>query len=626
MKINELRLQNFINHANTEISFERVNVFVGPNGAGKTTILNGIEWALTGSCRGMAKKKDAAGIIRHGAKSAEAWLEFDNGEGPAYYIDRRCTPSNTTLVFGRGDSVIARGLQEAQEKIYEVLGITAEIANVLFDVFALPQLTNIERKKIIQSVMATEGTDALANYLTEKGFGGMPKDRLDDIMKAYQEHGLGNDNNGAYGYAVQMRRAYKRQLDDIPKSEPPALNGVDGLQGKKPDELGKAIDQAEAERDELLRVKAYDAGQVDSTKESIRLMEAEITRVNGQIEEMEGAPAGEGVEAATKRMEEAKEALAKVVDEEHEDGSAKYNLRHTLDTLTEMGDVISQKSLKAVGSKLNLIETESQQGGAEHVAELKACEEAVAETKRVCQSARGKITAIDGLESQNQQNNSIMEGLKADLAKAESSQGGSEFSPDQLAEKLGALETNITLFRTRLEQLTRYDEYLRSLEGIKKQEKALATKVASWDKLAETLNPKNPDLLILMGTTFGTFQELFRGASAALGVPAAINAEDFSIEVTRATCISPVAWLSHSEVYRVGIALQIALCAILGIRTAIIDEGETLFDECKQALSGLISAPSNHIDCFLLLATGEPQSKITSNGINVRGIKDGEVL
>lgn len=622
MKINELRLSHFINHVETTINFSRVNVFVGPNGAGKTTILNGIEWALTGSCRGMAKKKDAAGVIMHGAKSAEAWLEFsmESGRLP-YYVDRRCTPSSTTLMFGQGEKVIARGLQEAQEKIYEVLGITAEIANVLFDVFALPQLTNLERKKIIQSVMATEGTEALVDYLEEKGFGNMPEDHLDQIVAAYKMDGLGNDNKGSYGYAVQMRRDYKRQLGEIPKQEPPAIGDGGDLKGKSVDDLRAAMDKFTQEREGLLSTQAYDAGQVDSTKESIRMMEEEIVRVDMQIEEMvDGA-----VEEAQENFQRAEKAIAEIVYREHPDDSEISQLKASLHQLKSMGDAVSQKSIKAVASRLEVIEGDSKTYISESTSKYEECQRVASEARKALTEAEGQRAKKSGLESMNAQNNRIQEGLRADLTNAES-QKDTGLSPDQLAEKLNTLETDIALYQTRIEQLTRYDEYLRSLKGVREREKALAVKVASWDNLAEALNPRNPGLKILMGTTFGTFQELFSSASRALGVPATVNDEDFSIEAFPGDRKSPVAWLSHSEVYRVGIALEMALCAILGIRTAIIDEGEVLFDECKQALSGLISAPSNYIDCFVLLATGEPQSRGPTDGIMVRGVKDGKVL
>ena len=621
MKINELRLKNFINHADTEISFERVNVFVGPNGAGKTTILNGIEWALTGSCRGMAKKKDAAGIIQHGKKSAEVWLEFEKDDR-AYYIDRRCTPSNTTLVFGQGDSVIARGLQEAQEKIYEVLDITAEIASNLFDVFALPEMTPFARKKVIQSVMATEGTEALADYLEEKGFGNIPKDRMDDIIKAYQVSGLGGDNNGAYGYAVQMRRAYKRQLGEIPKQEPPVLGDDGDLKGKSADDLKVAMDHLTREREEMLKAQAYDAGQVDADKESMRLMEEEIAKVQGQIEEM-GNVEGE-IKDAEENYRKSTEALVEIIKQapECDDFS---QLQASLKQLESMGEMVSQKSIKAVAARLKVIEEDTGLVRSEYLLKLGECQDVDAEMKKAAVAANEKAAEFNQFKAQNEQNSRILEGLKADLTKAES-QKDTGLSPDQLAEKLNKLESDIALSRTRLEQLTRYDEYMKSLSGIKEQEKALSARIASWDKLAEALNPKNPDLKILMGTTFGTFQELFSSASRALGVPSTVNDEDFSIESFPDGRKSPVEWLSHSEVYRVGIALELALCSILGIRTVIIDEGEILFDECKQDLSGLISAPSNYIDCFVLLATGELQSLRPSEGIVVCGVKDGKVL
>ena len=49
MQINRLRLQNFRQHANTEIEFGLgLTGIIGPNGAGKTTLLEAIAWAMYG--------------------------------------------------------------------------------------------------------------------------------------------------------------------------------------------------------------------------------------------------------------------------------------------------------------------------------------------------------------------------------------------------------------------------------------------------------------------------------------------------------------------------------------------------------------------------------------------------
>ena len=50
MQLHRLKLQNFRQHADTEIVFgPGLTAIIGPNGAGKTTLLEGIAWAFYGN-------------------------------------------------------------------------------------------------------------------------------------------------------------------------------------------------------------------------------------------------------------------------------------------------------------------------------------------------------------------------------------------------------------------------------------------------------------------------------------------------------------------------------------------------------------------------------------------------
>ena len=50
MQLNRLKLVNFRQHADTDITFGAgITAIIGPNGSGKTTLLEAIAWAFYGN-------------------------------------------------------------------------------------------------------------------------------------------------------------------------------------------------------------------------------------------------------------------------------------------------------------------------------------------------------------------------------------------------------------------------------------------------------------------------------------------------------------------------------------------------------------------------------------------------
>jgi len=88
MRINRLKLVDFRNHAETDITFERLTCVRGANRTGKSSIRQGLEFALTGRTDGTdARGAGAAGLIRQGADKATILLKLQANKE----IDLKCT-------------------------------------------------------------------------------------------------------------------------------------------------------------------------------------------------------------------------------------------------------------------------------------------------------------------------------------------------------------------------------------------------------------------------------------------------------------------------------------------------------------------------------------------------------
>src|SRR5437867_8036582 len=81
MRLNQVHLRNFRQHADTEIDFDSgLTGIIGPNGAGKTTILEAIAWALYGN-QAVRGNRDSIRFLGAGPRAqVEVQLAFELGD------------------------------------------------------------------------------------------------------------------------------------------------------------------------------------------------------------------------------------------------------------------------------------------------------------------------------------------------------------------------------------------------------------------------------------------------------------------------------------------------------------------------------------------------------------------
>jgi len=145
-----------------------------------------------------------------------------------YHLCRSITSSTTNLSLSMVDGEMEyNGVAMTQPKIYELLGITEEVAALIFDAYSIPQLSGNARKQVLQRFFSASGNDALKKYLADQGFSKLPEEHLKSILGAYATTGLGTVEKGAYGYAVAKRRSLKRDIDTLNQNNPVNSNVED---------------------------------------------------------------------------------------------------------------------------------------------------------------------------------------------------------------------------------------------------------------------------------------------------------------------------------------------------------------------------------------------------------------
>lgn len=124
MRINSIRLQNFRQHTDTYLEFDRgLTGIIGANGTGKSTILEAIAWALYGNpaARGL---RDSIRSLRAPARaSVRVELDFELG-GHRYHVARGLNTAE--LYLDRASIPIANSNSGVSEVLRRRLGMSRE--------------------------------------------------------------------------------------------------------------------------------------------------------------------------------------------------------------------------------------------------------------------------------------------------------------------------------------------------------------------------------------------------------------------------------------------------------------------------------------------------------------------
>jgi len=213
VRLHSLRLQNFRQHADTRLTFDKgLTGIIGPNGSGKSTILEAIAWALYGNAAARGTR-DGIRFSRAGSRATvKVELDFELA-GHRYHVIRGLT--NAEVYLDNGETPIASTITGATELLQRRLGMTrAEFFHTYFT----------GQKEL--DVMAALGAAERARFLSRV----LGYDRL----------------SGAQELARERRRALLAEINGLKQGMP------------DPDAIWRAVADAEA-RVAVARTRAVEA-------------------------------------------------------------------------------------------------------------------------------------------------------------------------------------------------------------------------------------------------------------------------------------------------------------------------------------------------------------------------------
>lgn len=159
MRLNQVHLRNFRQHADTLIDFDSgLTGIIGPNGSGKTTILEAIAWALYGTPAVRGTKEGIRWLRAPGRASVRVELDFDLA-GHRYHVAR--TLSSAELYLDGAASPIANTVTGVTDLLRRRLGMTQqEFFNTYFtgqkELSVMAKMGPAERAQFLSRVLGYE--------------------------------------------------------------------------------------------------------------------------------------------------------------------------------------------------------------------------------------------------------------------------------------------------------------------------------------------------------------------------------------------------------------------------------------------------------------------------------------
>jgi len=584
MKIRTLTLKNFRSHQRTVLELDRFNFVRGPNGCGKSSIEMALEYLFTGRCAITdAAGRGAEALIRAGTKELEVSATLENGET----ICRRRTPRSHTVELN-GNRVPVDAAEASLEKRFG----SADVLSAVLNAGRFIEMSAAEQKRLLAQVL-------------EAGKVNIP-DEISDVLRAL------NEEQPKLASVGDVEATYRRFYD-------PCMEASRTLrtlgQMEKPDipsdlpcvqEVKEKLEDLRQQKERLIAQKAEADASWESAQARLKQLQREIEEVSSEIlnpsEEQE------------------------LLQLESQRGHAEKLRLELTNLIAEQKTV--ETSLAAVEGLKSKCPTCGQPISEEVKArEIEVLRERLSDVEGLIQGTKEELREYADIGTAI----SRLEGYRKALARqAKLVEEESRLRAMQRPSG-GDLEGRMTIFAERINKGERVLEKVQKFAGPKerwethvREKSVLETRINLLDRLNEFFGP-NGAMMCQASGRMGSFSEDLNRHLAGFGYACNLALEPFEIRVSSLKdnqCGLPLKHLSESEQFRFGVAFQIALAMVTGLRFVVIDRADILDKERRKMLTSLLV--SSKLDQAIVLATSEdaPPS-IVPQGVKFLSIAEG---
>ena len=565
MRILTLTLKNFRSHQETILDLDRFNFVRGPNASGKSSIQMALEYLFTGRC----EMTDAAGrgaesLIRTGAKELEVSATLEGGET----ICRRRTP-RSHIVELNGNRVPVDAAEASLEKRFG----SADVLSAVLNAGRFIEMSEAEQKRLLAQVVDAGKVD-------------IPEE-IGNALRAMNEEQprltCVADIEAAHRRFYDLRTEASRTVKALGQMEKPDIpSDLPSVQ-----EVKKKLEELRQQKERLVAQKAEADASWESAQARLKQLQREIEEISSEI--LDPSQEQELLQLESQR-----------------DHAEKLRLELT-DLIAEQKAV--ETSLAAVEGLKGKCPTCGQPISEEvKAAEMEALRERLADLEGLIQGTREELNEYAEIEVAT----SRLEGHRKALARrAKLVEEQSKLQAVQRPNG-GDLESRMTILVERINKGERVLEKAQQFESAKerwetyvREKSSLETKIGLLDRLTEFFGP-NGAMMGQASGRMGSFTEDLNRHLAAFGYTCNLALEPFEIRVSSSKDDRfgfSLKHLSESEQFRFGVAFQIALAMVTGLRFVVIDRADVLDKERRKLLTGLLV--NSGLDQAIVLATSE---------------------
>lgn len=573
MRIPQLQLENFRSIATATLVFDTPVTFViGRNGASKSTIIDALQWAFTGHCRGtdargvgshtLLRATDASGQMRVGVQIADA-------DGAPLVVVRAQTPTAQKLSL---DGAV--GPKETQAGVlFERLGVTPAIVDACLQTDAFLALHHAEAKHLLLDV-------------------------LDVRVPVGDETLTLGQVDARYKHWFEVRRTRKAALAALTLPPAPA--------GELPDvpAIEARLATLRAEEKTLLAAASEATGRRGELDKQITHVETAIARTQHTITETATVPALDGAKVdLADAILELQERVAIVTDEDADDAAnhARVALVDAAGRLTLLADthvalaehspdrgcVLDGTIPCKTPAKYFSAELATLQAQIDTLtATVDEAQQAVEKARLRAADSQALIDRLDRLQRvqvQRATQTSDLADLERTLARLQADRDAcpADTAPSP---ELQTVQGRIAKGEEVLQAARDIAAQAARHAAVKAQQLAASRELAEAERLTEVFGPNGARVQALTAA-LGQFEAAINQALERFGYRLQIEAEPWRVVVNGLSA----ALLSTSERLRVGIALQLAIAEATGFHCVAIDQVDLLDGPNRALLGELLS-------------------------------------